>query len=287
MPATRRSLSTLATERRSSPACWGSMAATSSSSGSATTASQTVRPMRPAAPKTPTRMGAVMPVAEAGAAGGSTPTGAEEAAGGPPGHRRHRWAAAPAPRGRAAPGASAGPAEPGPGRAAPGPARATGARAPAGRAARGAGRARAARAVPEVPAARAEAAVWAPVAGWGRWPRAGCGDRRGRRRGPGRGRRRGRRGRRGRRLLLGAQLAVLGLVGAELAEHPGDVGLGLGEPALVLGVGPGAELAEEAVGLALGRHVGHALLSRLGGLAERLLGLVQEAHLPSSPRWRS
>ena len=62
----------------------------------------------------------------------------------------------------------------------------------------------------------------------------------------------GRRRRRRRwRLLLGAELAVLGLVGGQLAEHARDVGVGLVEAALVLGVGPRAELAQQAVRLAL------------------------------------
>src|SRR5690606_574715 len=56
--------------------------------------------------------------------------------------------------------------------------------------------------------------------------------------------------------------------------------------ALVLGVGPGAEVAQQGVGLALGREVGHALLRRLGGFAQRLLGLVQEAHVPPFSRAR-
>src|SRR5690606_1797597 len=118
--------------------------------------------------------------------------------------------------------------------------------------------------------------------------------RRGRRRSGGRrlggrgGRGRGRGGRRGRRLGLVAlaQLAVLGLVGPELADEARDVGVGVGVAALVLGVGPGAEVAQQGVGLALGREVGHALLRRLGGFAQRLLGLVQEAHVPSFSRAR-
>ena len=64
------------------------------------------------------------------------------------------------------------------------------------------------------------------------------------------GHRRGGRWRRG--LLLGTELAELGLVGGQLAEQAGDVGVGVVEAALVLGVGPGAELAQQPVGLALG-----------------------------------
>ena len=214
--ATWRWVSTLATRRRSMPACSGSTAATSSRSGSASTASHTVLPMRPAAPKTPTLVI------------GSASSGGRR--------RRHRVA-----RRRAAAAA-------GRGRRGGRGGRLGGRAAPAGRR-RGRDRRSA--------AARAAAGSVARPGGGG---------------GGGR-----------RLLLLGAELAVLGLVGGQLAEHAGDVLVGLVEAALVLGVGPRAELAEQAVGLALGLLVGDAVLGRLGDLADLGCRLVEEAHVPSPP----
>jgi hypothetical protein len=71
---------------------------------------------------------------------------------------------------------------------------------------------------------------------------------------------------------------VLGFVGGEVADDPGDVGVGFGVAALVLGVGPGSELAQQAIGPALGGHLGHTLLSGLGGLVHLGGGLVEETH---------
>src|SRR3546814_19695950 len=53
-------------------------------------------------------------------------------------------------------------------------------------------------------------------------------------------------------LVAADQLAVLGLVSRQLCEDPLDVRRSVGVAPLVLRVGPGAELAQQAVGLALG-----------------------------------
>src|SRR3546814_4617527 len=69
-----------------------------------------------------------------------------------------------------------------------------------------------------------------------------------------------------------------------LFRSPLDVRRSVGVAPLVLRVGPGAELAQQAVGLALGLELADTLLRCLGGLVDLGCCLVEEPHLISFAR---